>query len=89
MNLETLVTKEFLESRLDARSAEQNSSMESRFAEQKSYIDSRFSEQKSYIGSGLAKLTERIDANFCIQNRMVGFIVLVLILPYLENVLPL
>lgn len=65
MNLETLVTKEYLESRLDAR----------------------FSEQKAYIDSGFAKLTERIDANFRIQNWMIGFIGLVLILPYLETLL--
>jgi len=131
VNLESLVTKEFLESKLDARFSEQKFSIDARFAEQQSYVDARFSEQQSYvdarfaeqqsyvdarfaeqqsqfearfaeqkayidsrvaellshIDTGDAKLAERVDANFRLQNWMLGFIVLVLILPYLERVL--
>ena len=42
VNLESLVTKEFLQSRMDARFAEQKSYIDTRFAEQNAKTDSMF-----------------------------------------------
>lgn len=67
VNMEDLVNKEFLESRLDAR-----------FAAQKFYIDTR-----------IAELNARVDANFRIENWILGVIVVAVILPYLGRMLAL
>ncbi|CAN0507638.1 unnamed protein product [Discosporangium mesarthrocarpum] len=100
VNLESLVTKDYFESRSDTRFAEQKSYMDTRFAEQKSYMDTRFAEQKSYmdtrfaeqnasIDTRFAELSARVDGNFRVQNWILAIIVAAVLLPYLERILAL
>jgi tRNA isopentenyl-2-thiomethyl-A-37 hydroxylase MiaE len=100
VNLESLVTKDYFESRSDTRFAEQKSYMDTRFAQQNAYIDTRFSEQKSYmdtrfaeqsasIDTRFAELSARVDGNFRVQNWILAIIVAAVLLPYLERILAL
>ncbi|GAB5501266.1 MAG: hypothetical protein PsegKO_35770 [Pseudohongiellaceae bacterium] len=67
VNLESLVTKDYFESRLETR----------------------FAKQKSYIDSSISELAARVDANFRIQNWILGVVTAAVILPYLERLLAL
>ena len=57
VNLESLVTKDYLA----ARFAEQNASIDTRFVEQNAYIDTRFAEQKTEMKTGFARLDAKTD----------------------------
>ncbi|MDA1371535.1 MAG: hypothetical protein O2971_12350 [Proteobacteria bacterium] len=72
VNLDALVTKDFLA----ARFAEQNASIDTRFAEQNASIESRFAEQNA-----------KIDANHRIFVWTQAIIMAAVILPYLERML--
>lgn len=78
VNLESLVTKEYLESRLDAR-----------FAEMKSYMDTGFAEQDSRVDTRFAELKADFDGKFRTLYVILGVIMVGVILPYLERVLAL
>ena len=71
VNLDSLVTKEFLaarlaeqDARIDARFAEQDARIDSRFAEQDARIDTRFAEQNARIDTRFAEQDGRIDSRF-------------------------
>jgi hypothetical protein len=70
VNLESLVTKEYLESRLTAKFAEQDARINTRFAEQKAYMDTRFA---------------HIDSKFRFHSWTQAIIIAAVILPYLER----
>ena len=70
MNLEELVTKDYLA----AQFADQKAYMDIRFIEKRAYTDKRFSEQ---------------DANFKILYWMVGVVITLSIMPYLERLISL
>ena len=83
VNLDALVTKDYLA----ARFAEQNASIDSRFVEQNAYIDTRFAEQKTEMKTGFAHLDAKIDRNFHIFCWTQGVVMAAVILPYLERLL--
>ncbi len=92
VNLESLVTKEYLESRLTAKFAEQDARIDTRFAEQDARIatrfakqdariDTRFAEQKAFMDSAFA----HIDSRFRFHSWTQAIIVAAVIMPYLER----
>ncbi len=92
VNLESLVTKEYLESRLttkfaeqdariDTRFAEQDARIATRFAKQDARIDTRFAEQKAFMDSAFA----HIDSRFRFHSWTQAIIVAAVIMPYLER----
>ena len=85
VNLESLVTKDFLAARFaeqgarfDARFAEQNARFDTRFAEQDARIDTRFAQVE-------AKLGGKIDSNHRVFVWTQAIIVAAVLLPYLER----
>lgn len=76
VNLESLVTKDYFESRLSARFAEQDARVDVRFAEQKAYMDTRFVHLEAKIGS-----------NFRLFTWTQAIVMAAVILPYLERLL--
>ncbi len=100
VNLESLVTKDYLESRLDAR-----------FSEQKAYIDSRFSAQETRFNDSLGKLRKelsgdisnleikmekgfaRLDAKFDANTKLFfwiqAFVVTAVVIPLIQSLLTL
>ena len=78
MNLESLVTREYLESRLDAR-----------FAEQRAYIDTCFAKQDARVDTRFAELKADFDGKFRTLYVMFAVIMVGVILPYLERILAL
>ena len=85
VNLESLVTKEFLAARL----AEQDARIDARFAEQNARIDSRFAEQDARIDSRIAALEAKVDGNHRIFVWTQAIIMAAVILPYLERLMAL
>ncbi len=92
VNLESLVTKEYLESRLTAKFAEQDARIDTRFAEQDARIatrfakqdariETRFAEQKAFMDSAFA----HIDSRFRFHSWTQAIIVAAVIMPYLER----
>ncbi len=78
-NMDSLVTRDYLDARLDARFAQQDARLDVRFAEQDARIDSGFAEHKALMNSGfaehkalmnsgLAKQDARIDSRFAAQD---------------------
>ncbi len=82
VNLESLVTKDYFESRSDTRFAEQKSYIDTRFAEQNAYIDTRFAEIEARLGG-------KIDSNQRVFSVTQTIIIAAVILPYLERLLAL
>ena len=72
VNLESLVTKEFLA----AGFAEQNSAINDRFVEQQANMNTRFAEQKAGT-----------ETNFRVLFWIQGILVAGIVLPYLERLL--
>jgi len=64
VNLEALVTKEYLESRLEVRFAENQAYMDKRFAEQQTSVDTRFAEQYAYMDKRFAEQKAYTDSRF-------------------------
>lgn len=85
VNLDALVTKDFLA----ARFAEQNASIDTRFAEQSASLDIRFSELNASIDTRLARQDAKIDSNHRIFVWTQAIIMAAVILPYLERLLAL
>ena len=85
MNLESLVTKEFFESRLSVRFAAQEARVDTRFAEQDARIDSRFAEQDARIDTRFAELQAKVGSNHRIFLWTQAIIMAAVILPYLER----
>jgi hypothetical protein len=63
-NMDSLVTRDYLDARLDARFAQQDARLDVRFAEQDARIDSGFAEQKALMDAGFTKQDARIDSRF-------------------------
>lgn len=78
VNLESLVTKEFLESRLDARFAEQNAHIDIRFAELKSGLDTR-------LDTRIAELKSEFETRLQVQTALLGIILLSVVIQLLER----
>lgn len=76
VNLEALVTKEYLESRLDVR-----------FAEQQSYIDRRFAEQDAKFSKLFAELKAEMGSNQRVFVWTQAIVVSAVILPLLERLM--
>ena len=55
VNLESRVTRDYLESRLEVRFAEQKGYIDQRFAEQKACVDKRFAEQQAHMDRRFAE----------------------------------
>jgi len=68
VNLEALVTKEYLESRLEVRFAENQTYMDKRFAEQQAYMDTRFAEQQACMDTRFAEQQAYMDKRFAEQK---------------------
>ena len=81
VNLESLVTKDFL----DARFAEQGARIDIRFAEQDARFDIRFAEQDAHFDTRLAQLEGKIDSNHRVFVWTQAIIVAAVLLPYLER----
>ena len=81
VNLESLVTKGFL----DARFAEQGARIDIRFAEQDARFDTRFAEQGARIDTRFAQLEGKIDSNHRVFVWTQAIIVAAVLLPYLER----
>ena len=64
MNLEELVTKDYLESRLDVRFAEQRAYTETQFPEMREQMNTRFAEERSYMNKRLAERQAHTDSQF-------------------------
>ncbi len=77
VNLETLVTKDYL----TVQFAERKACVDTQFAEQKAYIDTRFAEQKSYMDTRF----EQQYANIKVQNRILGLVLVVTVVPFLQS----
>jgi hypothetical protein len=67
-NVDSLVTRDYLDARLDARFAEQDVKIDARFAEQDSKLDARFAEID-------VKFT-KIDGNFRLVYWMLTVVIL-------------
>lgn len=78
VNLESLVTKDNLESQLTARFAEQDARIDTRFAEQDARIDTRF-----------AQLEGKIDSNHRVFTWTQAIVVAAVLLPYFERLIAL
>lgn len=85
VNLEELVSKEFLDSRLDARFAEQDARIDTRFAEQDARIDTRFAEQQAHIDIRFAEQAARIDGLFRFFVWTQAAVLTAVIFPYLQK----
>jgi len=85
VNLESLVTRDFLA----ARFAEQNANIDIRFAEHKAYIDTRFAEQDARWEKRFAQLESRVDSNHRVFIWTQAIIMAAVIIPYLERLMAL
>ena len=96
VNLESLVTKDFLA----ARFAEQNAAIETRFAEQHAHWEKRFSEQdsrweKRYLEQDshwenrFAHLESKVDSNHRVFVWTQAIVMAAVMLPYLERLMAL
>ena len=85
VNLESLVTKDYLA----ARFAEQKAYIDTRFAEQNAYIDKRFAEQNAYIDRRFAEQDAKIDGNHRVFMVTQAIVMAAVILPYLERLMAL
>ncbi|MDP6535994.1 MAG: hypothetical protein QGG02_06645 [Gammaproteobacteria bacterium] len=81
VNLESLVTKEHLESRLTARFAAQDARIDKLFAQQDARIDTLFVQQKAYMDSHFTQ----IDSRFRFHTWTQAIIMAAVVLPYLER----
>ena len=92
VNLESLVTKEYLESRLTAKFAEQDARTNTHFAEQDARTNTRFAEQNAYMDKRFAEQTASMDGSFAQIDSKFRFlswtqaiIVAAVLMPYLER----
>lgn len=85
VNLETLVTKDFLA----ARFAEQKAYIDTRFAEHKACIDTRLAEQDARWEKRWAHLEAKGDSNQRVFVWTQAIIMAAVILPYLEKLMAL
>ncbi|MEQ8953539.1 MAG: hypothetical protein RL120_05350 [Gammaproteobacteria bacterium] len=85
MKLENLVTKDYLESQLTSRFAEQKAYIDTLFARQNSYIDTIFAQQNSYIDTRFADQKADFDTRLRVLTVMVGIVLSAVVLPLLER----
>ena len=60
--VDNLVTKDYLDARLDARFAEQDGRINKRFAEQDARIEARFAQQDLYIEQRFSRIEVKLNA---------------------------
>lgn len=89
VNLEHLVTKDYFDSRLEARFAEQDARIDTRFAEQKAYMDTRLAEQDAKFDKRFNKLESQVASNQRVFVWTQAIVVSAVILPYLERLMAL
>ena len=85
VNLESLVTKDYL----TARFAEQRAYVDTRFSEQNATIDGRFAEQRAYMDTRFAEQKAGTATNFRVLFWIQGILVAGLVLPFLERLMAL
>ena len=66
--VDNLVTKDYLNARLDARFAEQDARVESRFAEQDIRIEARFAQQDLYIEQRFSRIDVKLNVMVAIMG---------------------
>lgn len=81
VNLESLVTKDYLA----AQMAAQRAYMDTRFAEQDAKFEKRFAEIDARIDSLRAELTAEFDSKFRTLYVMFSIMMAAVILPYIER----
>ena len=98
VNLESLITKEYPESRLDARFSEQKAYIDSRFAEQDAHFDKRLVKVRTDLSEdisslrlemreGFAQIYAKVDGNFRIILWSQAIVVTAVIIPLLQNLM--
>lgn len=83
LNVNSLVTKDYLDARLDARFGEQNARMDARFSEQ----DARFGEQDARIDKRFAAVElqfARVDGKFRLAYWMLTVVIISTTVPALK-----
>ena len=60
--VDNLVTKDYLDARLDARFSEQDGRITQRFADQDARIEARFAQQDLYIEQRLSRIDVKLNA---------------------------
>lgn len=85
VNLDSLVTKEFLA----ARFAEQDARWDKRFNQLMTALDSRFAEQDVKWEKRFAPLAAKVDSNFRFFLWTQAIVLAAVILPYLERLMAL
>ena len=61
LNLDALVTRDYLDARLDARFAEQENRIEKRLSEQEVRVEARFAQQDLYIEQRFSRLDAKLN----------------------------
>ncbi len=96
VNLDSLVTKEFLaarfaeqDARWDKRFSEQDVRWEKRFTQLIAALDSRFAEQDVKWEKRFAPLAAKVDSNFRFFLWTQAIVLAAVILPYLERLMAL
>ncbi|MEQ8954140.1 MAG: DUF1640 domain-containing protein [Gammaproteobacteria bacterium] len=85
VNLESLVTKEYLESRLDAKFAEQDSRFDGRVARFRSDLSADISNLKIEMGREFAQASAKIDANFKVFLWTQAIVVTGVVIPLMQS----
>ena len=73
--VDNLVTKDYLDARLDARFAEQDGRITKRFAEQDARIEARFAQQDLYIEQRLSRIDVKLNVMAAIQAIIAASVV--------------
>lgn len=85
MNLEELVTKDYLA----AQFAEQNAGIDARFSRHSAAIDARFAEYDTKYETRFAELNAKLDAKFSLLQWMLGIVMAALVIPILQQLIAL
>ncbi len=83
--VDNLVTKDYLDARLDARFAEQDGRINRRFAEQDARIEARFAQQDLYIEQRFSRLDVKLNAMAAILAIIAASVVPLAISALLSN----
>ncbi len=85
VNLEELVTKDYLATQL----TEQKAGIDARFFEQSASIDARFAEYDAKYETKFAELNAKLDAKFTLLQWMLGIVMAALVIPFLQQLIAL
>ncbi len=73
--VDNLVTRDYLDAKLDARFAEQDTRIEARFAQQDSLIEARFSQQDLYMEQRLSHIDTKLNVMAAILTVIAASVV--------------